>query len=186
MFDTFLLHVKYNAKNFWFQDYVVSCISSYDKILCLVLLFGQTTCLPKKEIDVDQESQASAKNARYYFSADVNDEVTDVKSHRHELRFGTEVAGSFSYSDGFVVREVIYTADKGGYRVISDRMENLSQKADNSSINATSPIHVTETESSELPLLRKLHLHSKKTKAWLAYNYMMCDKWNFQFIKILP
>lgn len=84
----------------------------------LVLFLEPNAGYPKKEVNTDPQFKASAKNARYYFAADVDDEVSDVKSHRHELRFGVEVVGSFSYSDGFVVREVKYAADEDGYRVI--------------------------------------------------------------------
>jgi hypothetical protein len=65
----------------------------------------------------DQESLA-ARNARYYFSSDVEDQTNGLTQHRHEVRDGLKVRGSFSYSDGFLKRQVIYEADENGYRIV--------------------------------------------------------------------
>ncbi|XP_075214844.1 cuticular protein 51A [Lycorma delicatula] len=104
------------------------------KIFFLVLLIVQTQGYPKKELKIRQDLQNSARNARYYFSTDVDDQVSNLKSHRDELRFGVEVFGSFSYNDGFVLREVIYTADQNGYRVISDKMAHIPQKSEHNKV----------------------------------------------------
>jgi hypothetical protein len=60
----------------------------------------------------------AARNARYYFSSDVQDQINDLTQHRDELRDGLKVRGSFSYSDGFLRRHVSYEADENGYRII--------------------------------------------------------------------
>jgi hypothetical protein len=62
--------------------------------------------------------QEAARNARYYFSSDVEDRINDLTQHRDELREGLKVRGSFSYSDGFLRRQVSYEADENGYRII--------------------------------------------------------------------
>jgi hypothetical protein len=62
--------------------------------------------------------QEAARNARYYFSSDVEDQINDLTQHRDELRDGLKVRGSFSYSDGFLRRQVSYEADENGYRII--------------------------------------------------------------------
>lgn len=60
----------------------------------------------------------AARNARYFFSSDVQDQINDLTQHRDELRDGLKVRGSFSYSDGFLRRRVSYEADENGYRII--------------------------------------------------------------------
>jgi hypothetical protein len=66
----------------------------------------------------------AARNAHYYFSSDVQDQINDLTQHRDELRDGLKVRGSFSYSDGFLRRHVSYEADENGYRIIRYALMN--------------------------------------------------------------
>jgi hypothetical protein len=65
----------------------------------------------------------TARNVRYYFASDVEDQVNDLTQHHDEVREGSKVRGSFSYSDGFLRRKVIYEADENGYRIIRYTLE---------------------------------------------------------------
>lgn len=86
------------------------------------------------------DEKASARNASYHFRSDVRDGIKGGQLHREETRRGAQVLweflilfpqhlnggllwcfkvnGSYSYSDGFVLRTVEYQADENGYRVI--------------------------------------------------------------------
>lgn len=72
--------------------------------------------------------QEAAQNARYYFSSDVEDQINDLTQHRDELRDGLKVRGSFSYSDGFLRRQVNYEADENGYRIIRYALLNAESE----------------------------------------------------------
>ena len=65
-----------------------------------------------------EEEIEAAKRAKYYFSADVDDGISDLSQHRYEMRNGLDVKGYFSYSDGYQLRKVSYVADSDGYRII--------------------------------------------------------------------
>lgn len=65
-----------------------------------------------------EEDIKAAKRAKYYFSADVDDGISDLSQHRYEMRNGLDVKGYFSYSDGYQLRKVSYVADADGYRII--------------------------------------------------------------------
>lgn len=80
----------------------------------------------------------ASRNASYHFRSDVRDGIKGGQLHREETRRGAQVCfeyrflwllpsslsfekkvnGSYSYSDGFVLRTVEYQADENGYRVI--------------------------------------------------------------------
>lgn len=56
--------------------------------------------------------------SRYQFSSHVQDHISDLMQERYEHRNGLNVEGSYSYSDGYVMRTVKYVADENGYRVL--------------------------------------------------------------------
>ncbi|XP_030752933.1 uncharacterized protein LOC115879993 [Sitophilus oryzae] len=59
--------------------------------------------------------------ARYQFSSNIDDHISDLTHQRSEERDGLSVKGMYSYSDGYYKRTVHYVADDKGYRVL--RME---------------------------------------------------------------
>ncbi len=61
---------------------------------------------------------AASRNASYHFGSHVRDGIKGGQLHREETRNGHKVSGSYSYSDGFVLRMVEYEADENGYRVL--------------------------------------------------------------------
>ncbi|XP_016927780.1 uncharacterized protein Cpr51A isoform X1 [Drosophila suzukii] len=65
------------------------------------------------------------ENAQYAFNSKVDDKINDGQITRTEEREGGTVRGSYSYFDGFVKRKVEYIADKDGYRVLKDEMEDV-------------------------------------------------------------
>ncbi|XP_037712848.1 uncharacterized protein LOC119549142 isoform X1 [Drosophila subpulchrella] len=65
------------------------------------------------------------ENAQYSFNSKVDDKINDGQITRTEEREGGTVRGSYSYFDGFVKRKVEYIADKDGYRVLKDEMEDV-------------------------------------------------------------
>ncbi|KAK4010778.1 hypothetical protein OUZ56_019910 [Daphnia magna] len=65
------------------------------------------------------------RNASYHFRSDVRDGIKGGQLHREETRRGAQVNGSYSYSDGFVLRTVEYQADENGYRVIKETMRRI-------------------------------------------------------------
>lgn len=71
-----------------------------------------TTQIPEQKHVPSAEELEAAKNARYYFSSDVEDQARNLTQHRDELRDGLKVKGSYSYSDGFLKRKVVYEADE--------------------------------------------------------------------------
>ncbi|KAI9558985.1 hypothetical protein GHT06_015774 [Daphnia sinensis] len=67
----------------------------------------------------------ASRNASYHFRSDVRDGIKGGQLHREETRRGAQVNGSYSYSDGFVLRTVEYQADENGYRVIKETMRRI-------------------------------------------------------------
>ena len=82
----------------------------------------------------------AARNARYYFSSDVQDQINDLTQHRDELRDGLKVRGSFSYSDGFLRRHVSYEADENGYRIIRYALLRAESDLTRSSYGKFNPV----------------------------------------------
>lgn len=58
------------------------------------------------------------KNAKYKFSTSQNDGISDLLHERTETRQDGKVTGSYTYSDGFLLKKVKYVADENGYRII--------------------------------------------------------------------
>ncbi|XP_033252227.1 uncharacterized protein LOC117191480 [Drosophila miranda] len=82
------------------------------------------------EIDQDEEDRLELErqqneNAQYSFSSNIDDQINDNQNTRTEERDGGTVRGSYSYTDGFVKRTVHYIADKDGYRVLKDEMQDI-------------------------------------------------------------
>lgn len=79
----------------------------------------------KKKIDDDDEDdydyEEANRNVFYNFETDIDDAIKDGVIQREETRAGSQVTGSYTYSDGFFRHTVSYIADEGGYRVISDQ-----------------------------------------------------------------
>ncbi|KAB0791779.1 hypothetical protein PPYR_03579 [Photinus pyralis] len=57
------------------------------------------------------------QNAKYEFSSNIDDRISDLTNQRQEVRDGAAVKGSYSYSDGYFKIKVDYIADDQGYRV---------------------------------------------------------------------
>ncbi|XP_017150694.1 uncharacterized protein LOC108160922 [Drosophila miranda] len=81
-------------------------------------------------IDQDEEDRLELErqqneNAQYSFSSNIDDQINDNQIKRTEARDGGTVTGSYSYTDGFVKRTVHYIADKDGYRVTKDEMQDI-------------------------------------------------------------
>ncbi|XP_060533711.1 uncharacterized protein LOC132706398 [Cylas formicarius] len=55
--------------------------------------------------------------ARYEFSSNIDDHISDLTHQRSETREGLAVRGMYSYSDGYYQRTVHYEADQNGYRI---------------------------------------------------------------------
>jgi hypothetical protein len=72
----------------------------------------EITLSPEEEL-----FQKQAKNAKYSFDSEINDNIMDNTQIRQEKRDGLELSGLYSYSDGFYKRTVHYKADEHGYRV---------------------------------------------------------------------
>lgn len=124
---------------------LVICVLLQSKILVLVtavLAVGQARHAGqevdgggggRKEHDdgklTTEEDIEAAKRAKYYFSADVDDGISDLSQHRYEMRNGLDVKGYFSYSDGYQLRKVSYVADSDGYRIVRYNSILLSQVA---------------------------------------------------------
>ncbi|EDW60902.1 uncharacterized protein Cpr51A [Drosophila virilis] len=75
----------------------------------------------------DQKALEAEQNAsaQYEFNSNINDHINDGAIHREEVRDGSKVTGSYSYTDGFVRRTVHYVADENGYRVVKDEMQEI-------------------------------------------------------------
>jgi hypothetical protein len=84
----------------------------------VVVLTAFLAPLRAEKPSVRDQQRLAARNARYYFASDVEDQINGLTQHRDEARDGLKVRGSFSYSDGFLRRQVIYEADENGYRII--------------------------------------------------------------------
>jgi hypothetical protein len=82
--------------------------------------------LEAEKSSVGDQQRLAARNARYYFASDVEDQTSGLTQHRDEMRDGLKVRGSFSYSDGFLRRQVIYEADENGYRIVRYTSELVS------------------------------------------------------------
>ncbi|EDX07096.1 uncharacterized protein LOC6734492 [Drosophila simulans] len=85
---------------------------------------------PREESDAERQEREEYEkyqneNAQYSFNSKVDDKINDGQITRTEERDGGTVRGSYSYFDGFVKRRVEYVADKDGYRVIKDEMEDI-------------------------------------------------------------
>ncbi|XP_034244977.1 RNA polymerase II degradation factor 1 [Thrips palmi] len=80
-------------------------------------------------VAVNPEEEAlfeeQAKNAQYTFASSVDDKLTDNSQLRQETRDGLNLAGLYSYSDGFFRRTVHYEADENGYRVVKEEVEPI-------------------------------------------------------------
>lgn len=73
----------------------------------------------------DELFEEQAKNAQYSFASSVDDKLTDNTQVRQETRDGLNLAGLYSYSDGFFRRTVHYEADENGYRVVKEEVEPI-------------------------------------------------------------
>ncbi|XP_052130513.1 glutactin, partial [Frankliniella occidentalis] len=73
----------------------------------------------------EQEAREQAENAHYTFASAIDDKLTDNAQVRQETRDGLNLAGLYSYSDGFFRRTVHYEADENGYRVTKEEVEPL-------------------------------------------------------------
>ncbi|XP_076256307.1 uncharacterized protein LOC143193800 [Rhynchophorus ferrugineus] len=56
--------------------------------------------------------------ARYQFSTNIDDHISDLTHQRTEVRDGLAVRGMYTYSDGYYKRTVKYVADDKGYRIV--------------------------------------------------------------------
>ena len=71
-----------------------------------------------EKFDTMESTTTASPKASYHFGSHVRDGIKGGQIHREETRDGPKVSGSYSYSDGFVLRMVEYEADENGYRVI--------------------------------------------------------------------
>lgn len=71
--------------------------------------------LKRKELSLKELEEA--KSAKYHYSSDVDDGISDLTNQREEKRDGLKVEGFYAYSDGHVRRKVNYIADENGYRI---------------------------------------------------------------------
>ncbi|XP_017039240.1 uncharacterized protein LOC108086725 [Drosophila ficusphila] len=99
-------------------------------VLIASLLVAIAFAAPREEteqerIDREELEKYQNENASYQFNAKVDDQINDGQITRTEEREGGTVRGSYSYFDGFVKRRVEYIADKDGYRVLKDEMEDV-------------------------------------------------------------
>ncbi|XP_043645992.1 uncharacterized protein LOC122615147 isoform X2 [Drosophila teissieri] len=90
--------------------------------LCLVQLQREET--EAERLEREEYENYQNENAHYSFNSKVDDNINDGQIARTEEREGGTVRGSYSYFDGFVKRRVEYIADKDGYRVLKDEMED--------------------------------------------------------------
>lgn len=74
-----------------------------------------------------EEEQEQAKSAYYNFETSVHDTINDHEHVRKEVREGLALKGMYSYSDGFFKRTVHYEADEGGYRVVKEEIQPISE-----------------------------------------------------------
>ncbi|XP_019869164.1 cuticle protein 6 [Aethina tumida] len=91
------------------------------KLVVLSVLLATAYTKPTREIE-----QIQNESARYEFSQDIDDHISDLTHQRSEKREGTSVEGMYAYSDGFHKRIVHYIADKNGYRVVGTEVIPLS------------------------------------------------------------
>ncbi|XP_067006822.2 uncharacterized protein Cpr51A [Anabrus simplex] len=101
-------------------------------------------------------------NAHYTFQTDVNDHISDLTQHRQETREGLSLKGSFGYSDGFLRRVVIYEADENGYRVLSDKTEQLPGPQANP--NGIASVHTLISGSELNYSIQKVPVDNKRAK----------------------
>lgn len=87
----------------------------------IVAVLALASAVPVKEVrDLTEEDKLAleqARNARYRFESQIVDNIKDLVNERYEERDGLNLKGSFSYSDGYVLRTVNYVADENGYRI---------------------------------------------------------------------
>ncbi|XP_048507560.1 uncharacterized protein LOC125500146 [Athalia rosae] len=69
--------------------------------------------------------EQEAANAVYTFASSIVDGIMDNNQNRTETRDGLNLKGSYSYSDGYFRRTVNYVAGTGGFRVVSEVVEEL-------------------------------------------------------------
>ncbi|KAH8333271.1 hypothetical protein KR074_007521 [Drosophila pseudoananassae] len=79
----------------------------------------------QERLDREELERYQNENAQYSFNSNVDDKINDGQISREEQREGGTVRGSYSYFDGFVQRRVEYIADKDGYRVLKDEMQDV-------------------------------------------------------------
>ncbi|KAH8348167.1 hypothetical protein KR084_004953 [Drosophila pseudotakahashii] len=100
-------------------------------VLIASLLVAVALAAPaRQETEAEREEREEYEkyqneNAQYSFNSNVDDKINDGQIKRTEEREGGTVRGSYSYFDGFVKRHVEYIADKDGYRVLKDEMEDV-------------------------------------------------------------
>ncbi|CAG9770841.1 unnamed protein product [Ceutorhynchus assimilis] len=84
-----------------------------------VLARPERETAPKNYIPNEYEKQQNMA-ARYKYSSNIDDHISDLTHQHEEEREGLAVKGMYSYSDGFYKRNVQYVADENGYRVIGE------------------------------------------------------------------
>ncbi|XP_017094233.2 uncharacterized protein Cpr51A isoform X1 [Drosophila bipectinata] len=99
-------------------------------VLVASLLVTIALAAPREETEQERQDREEAEryqneNAQYAFNSKVDDKINDGQITREEQREGGTVRGSYSYFDGFVQRRVEYIADKDGYRVLKDEMQDV-------------------------------------------------------------
>lgn len=89
------------------------------------MFFFQRQESEAERIEREEYEKYQNENAQYSFNSSVDDKINDGQISRNEEREGGTVRGSYSYFDGFVKRRVEYIADKDGYRVLKDEIEDV-------------------------------------------------------------
>ncbi|EFA05533.1 uncharacterized protein Cpr51A [Tribolium castaneum] len=93
------------------------------QLAVLLLLVAVANALPAhpsttvRNYTPNQYELEQNRAARYKFSSNIEDHISDLMHQRDEVRDGLNVKGSYSYSDGYVKRTVHYEADDKGYRI---------------------------------------------------------------------
>ncbi|XP_046987636.1 uncharacterized protein LOC124590857 [Schistocerca americana] len=106
-------------------------------LVVLVAVAAVAAAAPAKEEralvaeQLEREALEQARNAKYSYETHIDDGIADQSQHRSEVRDGLSTRGSFSYSDGYLRRNVEYVSDEGGFKVLKDEVEPLAGPKEN-------------------------------------------------------